>query len=310
MRPAILIHGPTASGKTRLAIALAKRLGGEIINADAMQVYRDLDVLTARPDAKELGEAPHHMFGHVDAASRYSAGAWAKEAASHVASLRAADRVPIVVGGTGLYLMALTEGLSEIPPIPEAARAEARSRVAADLGAAFGDLIEKDPGARQRIEPQDRQRIARALEVLIATGRPISSFHGEQAPVLVKGEWLGAALTPTRERLYDRINTRVEKMMKLGALEEARTLWARRLDPELPAMRAHGMPGFSDHFDGRLSLEDAIERCKRDTRRYAKRQMTWIAHQFTRWPRVPSEDLDVRARVIVAMHRDIDVEAA
>jgi tRNA dimethylallyltransferase len=310
MRPAILIHGPTASGKTRLAIELAKRLGGEIINADAMQVYRDLDVLTARPDAQEKAEAPHHLFGHVDAASRYSAGAWAKEAGSLIASLRAADRVPIVVGGTGLYLMALTDGLSEIPPIPEAARAEARARVAADVGAAFAELVEKDPPAKERIDPQDRQRIARALEVLIATGRPISSFHGEQAPVLAKGSWLGVALTPPRERLYARINARVEKMMKLGALEEARLLWARRLDPELPAMRAHGMPGFCDYFDGRLSLENAVERCKRDTRRYAKRQMTWIAHQFTLWPRVPSEELEVRARVIVAMYRDVEVEAA
>ncbi|HEX5005979.1 MAG TPA: tRNA (adenosine(37)-N6)-dimethylallyltransferase MiaA [Hyphomonadaceae bacterium] len=310
MRPAILIHGPTASGKTRLAIALAKRLGGEIVNADAMQVYRDLDVLTARPDAQEKAEAPHHLFGHVDAAARYSAGAWAKEAGSLIASLRAADRVPIVVGGTGLYLMALTDGLSEIPPIPEEARAEARARVAKDAAKAFAELVEKDPPAKERIEPQDRQRIARALEVLIATGRPISSFHGEQAPVLGRRDWLGVALTPPRERLYERINARVGKMMNTGALEEARALWARKLDRELPAMRAHGMPGFSDYFEGLASLEDAVERCKRDTRRYAKRQMTWIAHQFTLWSRVPSEDLDVRARVIVAMYRDVEVEAA
>jgi tRNA dimethylallyltransferase len=303
MRPAILIHGPTASGKTRLAIALAKRLGGEIVNADAMQVYRDLDVLTARPDAQEQAEAPHHLFGHVDAATRYSAGAWAKEAGSLIASLRAADRVPIVVGGTGLYLMALTDGLSEIPPIPEEARAEARTRVAKDPGAAFAELAAKDPAAKERIEPHDRQRIARALEVLIATGRPISSFHGEQAPVLAKGQWLGVALTPPRERLYERINARVDRMMKTGALDEARALWARKLDRELPAMRAHGMPGFCDYFEGLASL-------KRDTRRYAKRQMTWIAHQFTLWPRVPSEDLDTRARVIMAMHRDVEVEAA
>jgi tRNA dimethylallyltransferase len=306
MRPAILIHGPTASGKTRLAITLAKRVGGEIVNADAMQVYRDLDVLTARPDQHERSEAPHHLFGHVDAGSRYSAGAWAKEAGSLIASLRAADRVPIVVGGTGLYLMALTDGLSEIPPIPEEARAEARALVAEDPAAAFAELVAKDPAAKERVEPQDRQRIARALEVLIATGRPISSFHGEQAPVLEKRDWLGVALTPPRERLYERINARVDKMMKAGALEEARALWARKLDRELPAMRAHGMPGFCEHFEGRASLEQAVERCKRDTRRYAKRQMTWIAHQFTLWPRVPSENLDVRAHVIMAMYRDVE----
>ncbi|MDP3735947.1 MAG: tRNA (adenosine(37)-N6)-dimethylallyltransferase MiaA [Hyphomonadaceae bacterium] len=304
MRPALLIHGPTASGKTRLAIALAKKLDGEVINADAMQVYRDLNVLTARPDAEELGQATHHMFGHIDASVRYSAGAWAKEAGSLIASLRAADRVPIVVGGTGLYLMALTDGLSEIPPIPEAARTEARARVRADVGAAYGELVRVDAKAAERVEANDRQRIARALEVWAATGRPMSSFHGEQAPVLKAGEWTGVTLTPPREALYDRINARVEKMMKLGALEEARALWSRKLDPELPAMRAHGMPGFAEHFAGRLSLEEAVERCKRDTRRYAKRQMTWIAHQFTTWTRVPSEALDVRTRVCGELYRE------
>lgn len=298
MRPAILIHGPTASGKTKLAIALAKRLGGEIINADAMQVYADLNILTARPDAEELAAAPHHLFGHVDAAVRYSAGAWSKDAAAKIADLHGQGKVPIVVGGTGLYLMALTDGLSEIPPIPETARREARARVAQDQAVAYADLVAKDPAAKERIDPQDRQRTARALEVLIATGRPISSFHGEQAPVLEPGAWVGVALTPTREDLYARIDARVDKMMKLGALEEARRLWARQLDPELPAMRAHGMPGFADHFAGRASLADAIERCKRDTRRYAKRQMTWIAHQFTLWPRIPSTAQDVRTRVI------------
>ncbi len=305
MRPAILIHGPTASGKTRLAIALAKRLGGEIVNADAMQVYRDLDVLTARPDARELSEAPHHLFGHVDAASRYSAGGWAKEAGSLIASLGVADRVPIVVGGTGLYLMVLTDGLSEIPPIAEVHRAKARAMVAADTDAAWTELVAMDPAAAHRIERNDRQRMARALEVLLATGRPISSFHGEQAPVLKGGHWLGVTLTPAREATYERINSRLDQMIKQGALEEARALWARRLDPALPAMRAHGMPGFCQHFEGGVSLPEAIDRAKRDTRRYAKRQMTWIAHQFTMWPRIPSEDLEVRTRVIAAMYRDV-----
>ncbi len=305
MRPAILIHGPTASGKTKLAIGLARRLGGEIVNADAMQVYADLDVLTARPDAEEKAAAPHHMFGHVDAAQRYSAGAWAKEAAALIARLRAEDKVPVVVGGTGLYLMALTEGLSEIPPIPDAARTEARAKVAADVAGSYAELVARDPPARERIEPQDRQRIARALEVLIATGRPISSFHGEAAPVLKAGEWAGVALTPPRETVYERVNARVDAMMKAGALEEARALWARKLDRELPAMSAHGMPGFSDHFDGRIPLAEAVERCKRDTRRYAKRQMTWIAHQFTSWPRVPSLDTDVRVKVSAAIWGDV-----
>ena len=305
MRPAILIHGPTASGKTKLAIALAKRLDGEIINADAMQVYADLDILTARPDAEEIAAAPHHLFGHVDAATRYSAGAWSKDAAAKIAELRGQGKVPIIVGGTGLYLMALTDGLSEIPPVPDAARREARARVAADQAAAYADLVAKDPAAKDRIDPQDKQRTARALEVLLATGRPISAFHGEQAPVLEAGSWVGVALTPTREDLYARIDTRVDKMMKFGALDEARRLWSRQLDSELPAMRAHGMPGFADHFAGRASLADAIERCKRDTRRYAKRQMTWIAHQFTLWPRIPSLAVEVRTRVIADLWAEV-----
>jgi tRNA dimethylallyltransferase len=298
MRPAILIHGPTASGKTKLAIALARKHGGEIINADAMQCYADLNVLTARPDAEELGSAPHHLFGHVDAAARYSVGAWSKEAAAKIAEITDSDRLPIIVGGTGLYLMALTDGLSDIPAVSDQHRDKARTMVERDQPSARALLLEKDPATADRIEANDRQRTSRALEVLFATGKPLSSFHGQAAPVLSPGTWAGVTLTPPREMLYARINARVDAMMRAGACEEARALWQRRLDPALPVMRAHGMPGFCDHFEGRALLADAVERCKRDTRRYAKRQMTWIAHQFTLWPRIPSEDLSVRVRVI------------
>jgi tRNA dimethylallyltransferase len=301
MRPAILIHGPTASGKTALAIELASRLDGEIVNADAMQVYADLDVLSARPNASELAQAPHHMFGHVDAAARYSTGVWLKEAAAAVSRLQAMDKTPIVVGGTGLYLMALSEGLSDVPDIPDATRQDARARVARDPASAHAELLRVDPESGARISVGDPQRIARALEVWMATGKPISSFHGASEPALKAGAWFGVALTPTREALYGRVNARVEAMLKAGALEEARRLWTRGIPRDMPVMRAHGMPGFSDYFDGRASLAEATERCKRDTRRYAKRQFTWIAHQFTLWTRVPSEALDVRARVIAAM---------
>lgn len=298
MRPAILIHGPTASGKTKLAIALARKHGGEIINADAMQCYADLNVLTARPDAEELGSAPHHLFGHVDAAARYSVGAWSKDAAAKIAEICRSDRLPIIVGGSGLYLMALTDGLSDIPAVSDQHRDKARTMVERDQSSARALLLEKDPVTADRIEANDRQRTSRALEVLFATGKPLSSFHGQAAPVLSPGTWAGVTLTPPRETLYARINARVDAMMRANAIAEARALWQRRLDPALPVMRAHGMPGFCDHFEGRASLADAVERCKRDTRRYAKRQMTWIAHQFTLWPRIPSEDLSVRVRVI------------
>lgn len=307
MRPAILIHGPTASGKTKLAIALARRLDGEIVNADAMQCYRDLNVLTARPDAEELAAAPHNLFGHVDASERHSAADWAKEAAAEIARLGAAEKVPIIVGGTGLYLSALTDGLSEIPPVPDAAREEARARVARDLPGAWAEVSARDPQTAARIESTDRQRISRALEVLLATGHPLTHFHGKATPVLAPGSWVGVTLTPPRDTLYARIDLRVDAMIKAGALEEARTLWARGLERELPAMRAHGMPGFCDYFEGRASLADAVERCKRDTRRYAKRQMTWIAHQFTMWPRVPSENPDARTRVIADMWAEVEL---
>ncbi len=298
MRPAILIHGPTASGKTKLAIALARRHGGEIINADAMQCYADLNVLTARPDAEELAAAPHHLFGTIDASTRHSVAAWGRDAAAKIAELNAADRTPIVVGGTGLYLMALGYGLSDVPTIPDKVREQARASVEKDPAAAWAHLTAHDPHIHTRIDSHDRQRMARALEVLLATGKPLSSFHGQAAPLLPPGGWVGVTLTPPRETLYERINARVDVMMRHGALEEARRLWERRLDSSVPAMRAHGMPGFSDYFEGRMSLEAALERCKRDTRRYAKRQMTWIAHQFTLWPRIPSEALELRTRVI------------
>jgi tRNA dimethylallyltransferase len=297
VRAAILIHGPTASGKTALAIELARRLNGEIVNADAMQVYADLNVLTARPTPDELAQAPHHLFGHVDAARRYSVGRWLSEAREAVESVQSAGRTPIVVGGTGLYLQALVEGLAEVPPVPDAAREEARARVRREPELAWAEVARADPEAARRIQPADRQRVARALEVLLATGRPLSSFQVETAPALPAGTWTGIALTPAREAAYARIDARTDAMMRSGALEEARALWARKLEREAPAMRAHGMPGFCDYFEGRISLAEAIERCKRDTRRYAKRQMTWIAHQFPLWPRIPSEDLHVRARV-------------
>jgi tRNA dimethylallyltransferase len=301
-RPAILLHGPTASGKTALAIRLADRLGGEIINADAMQVYADLRILTARPSEDDLQAAPHTLFGHVDAAVVYSAGKWLKDAAEAVREVSARGKTPILVGGTGLYLQALTQGLAQFPDIPADVTQDARARVKASAADAHAYLRSIDPDAAERIKPGDKQRLARAIEVYLGTGRTMTSFHTSVTPTLAPGDWLGVALTPPRASTYEQINGRLGAMLKAGALDEAHALWKRQLSPDLPVMRAHGMPGFVEHFEGRASLEDAAERAQRDTRRYAKRQMTWIAHQFTTWPRVPSENNDRRTRAVSALY--------
>ena len=310
MHPAILIHGPTASGKTALAIELAKRLGGEVINADSMQVYKDLQVISARPTEEEMEGIQHHLFGHVDAAERYSTGQWLEEARSTIRKIEMKGKRPILVGGTGLYLLALVEGLSSIPPVPEDIRADVR--LISDTEGADGlreRLAPLDPETAERLGTGDRQRLARALEVYLATGRTLSSFQDErQPPVLGSEEWFGIALTPPRARLYQRIDRRFEGMLMQGAMAEARQLLARDLDPELPAMKAHGIPWLTAFARGEISAEFAAENAKRDTRRYAKRQFTWIGRQFPFWPRIPSADLEARVRVVHALYREIDRE--
>ena len=309
MRPAILIHGPTASGKTALAIALAQRLGGEIVNADSMQVYSDMRVLSARPSDEELSAAPHHMFGHVDASVRYSTGHWLKDAKKRLAAIQRKDVPAIFVGGTGLYLLALVQGLSEIPPVPEDIRGDVRAILKQHgIAGVYARLEAADPDMAAKLEPGDRQRVSRAYEVWLATGRSLASFQGNRSqPVLDRGEWLGVALTPPRARLYARIDKRFEGMLMEGAMVEAEALVARDLDPELPAMKAHGMPWLASFIRNEISAELAATNAKRDTRRYAKRQFTWIGHQFPFWPRIPSTELATRLGVVSALYRDIDV---
>ena len=308
MRPAILIHGPTASGKTQISLQLAKRLDGEIVNADSMQVYRDLRVLTARPTDEEMAIAPHHLFGYKDAADVGSAGSWLADARSVIRKIQARGRVPIVIGGTGLHLMALVNGMSEIPAIPEEARTEVRSLVQRDgVEAAHNRLKAIDPQTAERLSANDRQRIMRALEVWKATGKPISTYHEQRTPpVLLPGEWIGVALTPPRQLLYERIDRRFASMLMEGAMDEARELAARNLDPSLPAMKAHGMPWLIAYLRGDMTADLAAEYAKRDTRRYAKRQFTWISHQFPFWPRIPSIEHNVRQKVILALFKEID----
>jgi tRNA dimethylallyltransferase len=308
MKPAILIHGPTASGKSALSVALAKRVGGEVINADSMQVYRDLRLISARPAVAEMDGIEHHLFGHVPASERYSTGRWLDDIKPVIAKVQRRGNVPIVIGGTGLYHLALTEGLSEIPPVPDDVRAEVSEIHKAGGVAALREKLEQvDRETATRLGEGDRQRLSRALEVWFATGKSISSFQGKKGrAILNEGEWLGVALTPARARLYARIDRRFEGMLMEGAMEEARGLAAQNLPTDLPAMKAHGVPWLIAYLRGELSPEMAAENAKRDTRRYAKRQFTWIGRQFPFWPRIPSLSIEDRLRVIHALYKEVD----
>ncbi|MCI4644218.1 MAG: tRNA (adenosine(37)-N6)-dimethylallyltransferase MiaA [Hyphomonadaceae bacterium] len=308
MNASLLIHGPTASGKTQLAIELAEALNGEIVNADSMQIYKDLNVLTARPSEDELAAAPHHLFGSIDAAIRYSTGQWLEDARGVIADILRRGRTPILVGGTGLYFLALTQGLSDIPPVPEEVRGDVRTILSAEGANGLRARLEAvDPQSADRIKGNDRQRLSRAYEVWLATGKTLTAFQGARTPPpLGPNEWLGVALTPPRPRLYARIDRRFDGMMMKGAMEEARALVERGLPEDLPVMKAHGMPWLAAFLREQISAEDAAENAKRDTRRYAKRQFTWIGRQFPFWPRIPSMDVQDRKKVIFALYREID----
>ncbi|WP_407178966.1 tRNA (adenosine(37)-N6)-dimethylallyltransferase MiaA [Bradyrhizobium sp. STM 3562] len=279
---AVLIAGPTASGKSALALDLAEKTGGIIINADSMQVYRDLRVLTARPSPEEEAAVAHRLYGYVDAAINFSAGAWVADAASALTDARAQNRVPIFVGGTGLYFKALTRGLSAVPPVPAEIREAVRARLERDgVEAMHAELVRRDPAAAERLNPRDRTRIARALEVVEATGRSLLDWHREGLPpVLPPGQFSALFLAPERDALYARIDARFEAMLKAGALEEVERLAARQLDPLLPAMKAHGVPPLLRYLKGEITLEQASDIGRADTRHYAKRQFTWFRHQL------------------------------
>jgi tRNA dimethylallyltransferase len=281
---AILIAGPTASGKSALAMALAEELGGAIINADSMQVYRDLRVITARPTPEEEARVPHRLYGHVDAAVNYSVGRWLADVAPALDEVRANGRTPILVGGTGLYFKALTRGLSNVPPVPGEVRARVRHRMETEGPAALhADLVSRDPSSGV-LKPNDRTRIARALEVLEATGRPLRQWHDQGLPPLLDAsKAVKVFLAPERPELRRRIDTRFENMLAAGALDEVRALASRKLGPLLPAMKAHGVPWLIRHLNGEITLAQAAEGGKNDTRRYTKRQFTWVRHQLADW---------------------------
>ncbi|MBN9025170.1 MAG: tRNA (adenosine(37)-N6)-dimethylallyltransferase MiaA [Rhizobiales bacterium] len=288
MGPAVLIAGPTASGKSALALELARRHGGVVVNADSMQVYRELRILSARPDMEEEAQAPHRLYGHVAASERYSVARWREDAKEALEAAWRDGALPIVVGGTGLYFKALTEGLSSIPPIPAELRAAIEARADAEgvpaLHAALGQL---DPESAERLAPLDRTRVTRALEVVEATGRSIGEWQRETGspPLVEESSVRRIVLEPERAILYERIGRRFDLMVERGGMAEAEALLALNLNPALPAMKAIGIREFGAHLAGELSLDEAIERAKMETRRYAKRQGTWFRNQMADWER-------------------------
>lgn len=339
-RPAaILIAGPTASGKSGLALALAERLDGTIVNADSMQVYRDLRVLTARPSAADEARVPHRLYGHVDGAEAYSAGRWVREAADVIAAEQAAGRLPIVVGGTGLYFMALLDGLSPIPEVPEAIRARWRAEAGASGAAGLHRrLAELDPAMAARLAPTDAQRVTRALEVLDATGRSLAHWQAlPRQPVLAAERTVRLVVSPDREALYHACDVRLVQMvlpappssgrageggmgehpplrsppppasahegkgLGSGALDEVAALMARRLDTGLPVMRALGVAPLARHLAGEIGLDEALAAAQLETRHYVKRQLTWLRRHMIMWGPVETKQMITRADEIVAL---------
>ncbi len=274
----ILITGPTASGKSALAMALARHVGGVIINADSMQVYRELNILTARPSAADEAAVPHCLYGHVPASEAYSAGRYVEDVKQALAEAKSNGLRPIITGGTGLYIKALLKGLSPIPAVDEAVRAHWRAEADRRGAAALhGLLAARDPEMASRLNPADTQRIVRALEVLESSGHSLihwQSLPGE--PVIAEAETRCIVMLPDRETLHARADQRFDAMMAAGALDEVRALAAQGLPDDLPAMRALGVAPLAAAVRGEVPLEVAVARAKAETRQYIKRQTTWL----------------------------------
>ncbi len=288
---AVLIAGPTTSGKSAFALEVAQILRGTVVNADSMQVYADLRIITARPTEAEERLAPHELYGVIDGAENFSVGRYVSLAETVLARLLDHAALPIITGGTGLYFKALEEGLSDLPPVPQAirdvVRDEAEGRPTPELHA---ELTSVDPDTAARLRPSDRLRILRALEFQRATGGSLSAAQGSRRAGPLTGLRLARFfLAPPRDVLHERVNARFSAMIDSGAIEEVARLAARRLDPALPVMRAHGVPGLIAHLDGRATLDEAIARGQADTRAYVKRQFTWFRHQMAGWRWLESE---------------------
>ncbi|MFM9864682.1 MAG: tRNA (adenosine(37)-N6)-dimethylallyltransferase MiaA [Micropepsaceae bacterium] len=296
---AVLIAGPTASGKSALALKLAREYGGAVINADAMQVYRELRVLSARPDVAEEAEAPHYLYGFVSAFEPFSVGRWLDGARTALDDVRAKGLIPIVTGGTGLYFAALLNGLSPIPEIHASIRVEARQKLT-ELGneAFHAALTARDPTMGARLNAGDSQRLVRAWEVIEATGQSLAEWQALKGDPVLTGDLARFVLKPNRDWLIERIGRRFHLMVEQGALDEVHAL--RGIGNDLPAARALGVPSLLAHLDGRLTLELAVEQAITQTRQYAKRQMTWFRHQMPDWRVLELSELGAQAYVIGA----------
>ncbi|WP_419716275.1 tRNA (adenosine(37)-N6)-dimethylallyltransferase MiaA [Brevundimonas aurantiaca] len=283
-----LIAGPTASGKSALALKMARKTGAVIINADSQQLYADLRILTARPSPEDEAQAEHRLYGVADAAEAWSVGKWSRAALAILAELRAENRPAILVGGTGLYFTALTRGLADIPPVASAIRDEVEADFLVQGEALFRTrLAEIDPAAAQAIEAGDRQRLVRAMSVHAATGRPLTAWKSQTQPLLAPESWTGLVIEPDRQVLYADCDRRADLMVENDALDEVRRLVARDLSPALPAMKAVGVRELAAYVSGALDREAAVAALKQATRNYAKRQLTWFRNQCRDWSRIP-----------------------
>lgn len=282
-----LIAGPTASGKSAYALDLAQRIGAEIVNADSMQIYAGLRVLTAGPSPEETARAPHHLFEVVDAAVGWSVGKWLEAATKTLGEIESRGNPAIIVGGTGLYFRALTHGLADVPPVPETQREISGLLYAARGEPEFREILHPlDPEAEARIEVGDRQRLVRAHAVAIATGKSLTSWQTDTKPAIAPGSWQGVVLDPPRADLYARCDARLSVMVEQGALDEVAAMEARGLDPSLPALKAVGYREFAAHLRGETTLDQALDAARQETRRYAKRQLTWFRNQTPDWEKV------------------------
>lgn len=283
-----LIAGPTASGKSALALKMARETGAVIINADSQQLYADLRILTARPSPEDEAQAEHRLYGVTDAAEAWSVGKWIRAALAILAELRAENRPAILVGGTGLYFTALTRGLADIPPVASAVRDQVEADFLVQGEALFRTrLAEIDPAAAQAIEAGDRQRLVRAMSVHAATGRPLTAWKSQTQPLLAPESWTGLVIEPDRQVLYADCDRRADLMVENDALDEVRRLVARDLSPALPAMKAVGVRELAAYVSGALDREAAVAALKQATRNYAKRQLTWFRNQCRDWSRIP-----------------------